>query len=587
MCGENITKTLSIHQRVRNFEIIINMKSLKFSPLNFIVFLSAVTLTVIFSLYQIMPVYVYIIQPIFASAVWGYFIFYRNLPESIIKSMRTPDIILAILGVIGFCVSRCECVIRQYNFMINISNKAKVAIDSLIESYSAIGFVIGNLSFFIGCILMLISVALFFIFVWLSIKIRPIVVDLFKKMDKIERIFLYIVSILLFFFSAFLFSQTNIFYLPSNDEINKTTLQGVYDIIYTSDSGIILYDDAYLNPQNGQNDIRQPLFGIFSLPFASIIKTVSLPFRVSWLYPLLLNFLQIFLLLISVILVVKMLKINNAVRKLLILMLFASSYSVILFCFMMEQYIFSVWWLTLFLYFSIENKRLNIPLLVAASGSLITSVVLALPFVSYYKNIKDAFVDVCKFILIFISCMFVFGLINTFFNSLDQTANLVTSFGGKTMTGMDKLCQFTNFIPNMFTAPKFFTTHNVLDLPQIALPLYTTVNYFGICILLFAVAGFCLDYKNMFKKTCFIWLLFSVLLLFIVGYGSNENGMILYSLYFLWAFMSLMVSLINRLLGKFPVIEYGVYIIATGYMLYCNIQAMIDIFNFGLEHYPI
>jgi len=89
------------------------------------------------------------------------------------------------------------------------------------------------------------------------------------------------------------------------------------------------------------------------------------------------------------------------------------------------------------------------------------------------------------------------------------------------------------------------------------------------------------------SKVCLCWLLFSVILLLIIGYGTDENGLILYSLYFMWAFLSLMVLLINKLFKKIPFIEYGIYINAIGYMLYCNIQTMIDIFNFGVKHYPL
>ena len=47
-----------------------------------------------------------------------------------------------------------------------------------------------------------------------------------------------------------------------------------------------------------------------------------------------------------------------------------------------------------------------------------------------------------------------------------------------------------------------------------------------------------LRFGDFFSKICFAWVLFSVVLLAIVGYGASENGFILYSYYFSWAFIS-------------------------------------------------
>jgi len=550
------------------------MKSLKITPFRIIAFLSALAFTSLFIFYWL-PVAIFIVNILLAAVVWGYLIFYKNLPEYIKSNIRIPDFLIAFLGVVGFCVA-------QYEHMIEFFARITVTKAPLIESNSVINFMMNNISFFICCGLIIVSIISFLLFAGVSIKIRPVIIELYKKTDRTERIFLCVTSAILFVVSIFLFSKTTIFYNASNEEV-----QSMADVIYVSDSGHIVGGDAYIYPEHGENDVRQPLFGVFAMPFACIIKAISLPFQISWFYPWLLNCLQIFLLLMSIILIVKMLQIVGMVRKLLVLIVFVTSYSVILFSFMMEQYIFAVWWLTLFLYFTIEHKRINILLFVAAVGSLITSAVLALPFVGYLRNIKNAMAEIGKSVLIFMSFVFAFGLLNTFFVAPNQTVNLVTSFGGKTTTGMDKLYQFTAFISNMFTAPTFTASINEYGSPQIALPLYSTVNFWGVVIFMMAISGFCLNYKSIISKACFCWCLFSVLLLLIVGYGTHENGLILYSLYFMWAFMSLIILFINKLFKKIPVIEYGIYIIASVSMLYCNIQAIIDIFHFGVKHYPL
>jgi len=549
------------------------MKSLKITPFNIIVFLSAMVFTSMFIVYWL-PVSIVAVNLIFAAVVWGYLIFYKNLPEYITSNMRIPDIVVALLGVIGLGAAR-------YELMIEIFERIKITKAPLIATNSIINFMLNNISLFIYCGLIVVAIISFLLFAWLSIKIKPVMIDIFKKMDMTERFFLYATSVILIVFSVLLFSKTTIFYNPADEKG-----QGINDVIYVSDSGSIVGGNAFINPEHGENDIRQPLFGVFAMPFASIIKAISLPFPISWLYPLLLNCLQIFLLLMSIILIVRMMEFSGTLRKLLILILFVSSYSVMLFSFMMEQYIFAVWWLTLFLYFTVVYKKINILLLIAATGSLITSVVLALPFIGYLKNIRNAMVEIGKFSLIFISLIFAFGLLNVLFIAPTHTVDLINAFGGASITGMNKLYQFTAFITNMFTAPEFATSINVYGSPQIVLPSYSAVNLYGVAIFTMISAGFCLNYKKIISKVCFCWCLFSVLLLLLVGYGAQENGMILFSLYFLWAFMSLMISLINRLFNKLPVIEYGFYMMASVFMLFHNIRAMIDIFHFGVNHYP-
>ena len=47
------------------------------------------------------------------------------------------------------------------------------------------------------------------------------------------------------------------------------------------------------------------------------------------------------------------------------------------------------------------------------------------------------------------------------------------------------------------------------------------------------------------------WVMFSVVILLVVGWGSSENGMILYALYFSWAFLVLIYQLVLAIAKKF------------------------------------
>ena len=109
---------------------------------------------------------------------------------------------------------------------------------------------------------------------------------------------------------------------------------------------------------------------------------------------------------------------------------------------------------------------------------------------------------------------------------------------------------------------------------------------FAILILFICFISFILNWKNKFAKVSFSFIIFSVILILIAGYGTAENGTNLYSFYFGWAFISLIYMFIDRVISneKFKNI---LIIILCIIMLILNIIAFVNIIKFGLLYYPI
>ena len=74
----------------------------------------------------------------------------------------------------------------------------------------------------------------------------------------------------------------------------------------------------------------------------------------------------------------------------------------------------------------------------------------------------------------------------------------------------------------------------------------------------------------------------------LLGWGTQENGLILYALYFGWAFWVLLYQLAEALCaflrrpGLLPVLTIG----AAGVLLLINLPAMGQMVSFLVTHYP-
>lgn len=405
-------------------------------------------------------------------------------------------------------------------------------------------------------------------------RIIPFIKTEYKKFTKEEKVFLIILSTLGLILTTFLYSKTNAFYFP----IFEKQVFIPYDIIYTTDSGGLNKVDAYTNIGAFENDLRQPLFGLFALPFSLTANFISkILYFIPNSYYTIFNTIQIILLGITLILIEKMLKLTKE-QKIIFLTLMISTFPVILFSFVQEQYIISLFYLIATIYIGYFNKKEVNYCYVASVGTLLTSGII-FPFITkfnkkWFKNILKCFI-----------CFLVFAIISgqiLMLPTVIEDFNSLMRFSGEDMLLIDRLNQFLYFVRSIFIAPSGQITGKIIKYYRLIKISSTSLT--GIIILLTCILSFILNKKNKFAKISFLWIIFSLIILCLIGWGTKENGLILYSLYFSWAYVSLIYLLINKLI-KNTKLKNTIFIILILIMLYYNTYEFTKIILFCLKYY--
>lgn len=430
-----------------------------------------------------------------------------------------------------------------------------------------------------------ILMAFFFTYVCIIFFWRKII-DIFKDTDifndiKISEIIIYTLLLafsLCFMMAIFMHSQA--FYGTEHK----------YDVIYTGDSPVIMKQNAYLELTHQENDLRQPLFAVFASPFVGVPYLLSKLLSVSAsMQAILINSIQILLLFITNFMLARMMKL--CCRRRIYFMLVAScSYTYLLFILMMEQYIVTYFWLIFYLYLVCEKGHSDRIALWGAGGTMLTNLIV-LPFMSStspWENFKKWFADMIRYGLEFIGIILVFCRFDIVFN-LEEKYKHLSSFTGKNIPLNDKIFQYTAFIRNYFLAPDAGVNFTAVDHVSWQLNPINKINYIGIIILLLVIISIILNRKQKSSLLAAGWIIFSAVILILLGWGTKENGLILYSLCFGWAFLVLLFQLIEQIEkmmhARFllPVITIACSII----LAIINFPAITEMVSFAVSYFPV
>lgn len=406
-------------------------------------------------------------------------------------------------------------------------------------------------------------------------KVVPIIIKFFKSFDKTEKTFIIASTIAAIIGAYILTDKTTVFAYPMYQ--NKFT---PYDVLYTLDSTM----DAYNNISSFANDIRNPLFGIMALPFSVIATFIGkiMPFgRMGFSFVTALTAVQVVIVAITLILLTRLLKIEEK-QKPYFYALCLATLPFLLFSLVIEQYVVSVFYLILFIYVFVETKTKTNYLYVASTGSILTSGVL-FPLISKAKNFKQWFVNVFDCFMVFVTVTIIGGQLPQVFKVVDTLKELLGSFSGH-ITAEAKLYRFTYFLKDMFfatpgqiVAPKGYPSYLSID--------PTNINIIGIALLLICLISIFLNRKNKFALISGSWVAFSIVLLYFVGWGAPENGYILYSYYFSWAYLSLYYLFFKKIFEKKPKLFKGTIITTIIIMLIVNIPVLYKILSFAVTYY--
>lgn len=395
----------------------------------------------------------------------------------------------------------------------------------------------------------------------------------YQKTDKTEKYFICIAVIAFSILIVIAYSLTYVFY--GTEQYNEIA----YDIIYTSDSGDLYSSNCWVNVVAGQNDIRQPLFAVFAAPFSIIAFIISnIFFFVPNLYAYLIAIEQVVLLLITIVLLIRLLNLEG-LEKIFASVLFTVAFPTFLFALNMEQYVFAGFYLIAFIYTGMNYRSDSDKMLISAAGSLIISG-MCFPLI-YDKNrkISENLIKLLKLGIVFVAICFIAGNGMALMRSVITSIRL-TRFTGKEVGIVASLQQYSNFVYSTLFYPESYVVNNSLQLVPC-----TAFNFLGIVILAVCIIGFILNYKNKLAKVAFYWLCLSFVMLGLIGWGAAENGMVLYTLYFGWPFVSLIVLLINKIPKRVIAIRFVIYVALIGVLLYININGLIQVLDFGMTYY--
>ena len=242
------------------------------------------------------------------------------------------------------------------------------------------------------------------------------------------------------------------------------------------------------------------------------------------------------------------------------------------------------------MYLIVERQQLGRVALWGAGGTMITSMVL-LPFTSDkspVKNFKAYFLDMLKGGFGFVAFMLIFCRFDVF-ASLKYQITAINSFTGQTVTFTSKIYQYTEFIKNCFTAPNAGVVKNTFNDVSWQMNIVKEINFIGILIFVLCIVSALWNRDKKNSLLAAYWIGFSVITLFVFGWGTKENGLTLYSLYFGWAFVVLLFQLVEKIEDKLK-IKFLIPITTActaGALLAINIPAIMEMIDFAITYYPV
>lgn len=460
---------------------------------------------------------------------------FLSLKPRVLQSMKEFKLSIKLSGIVcafGACIFPSdifkEVCYRYFTYYVNIPIITDVTIFTKVFSFFVFLFSVIYLSVVVSYFYDMIS---------------PVIKKSIKGISRIEYIIAVFVGILFLILASYVYTQSDIFY--ENDFR--------YDLIYTADSGEATNANVFTAINSLENDFRQGLFAVFSIPFTGIVSAVGYIFS-FYIYAkfLFLEYSQVLMLIFTVLIFVNLFKISK-IKRIFIFLFTVSVYPTLLFSLMIEQYVMAVFWLMLYVSLYINYNEDSEISYLGSVGSLTTSGIIRFLSIDTFSltNIKNRFFSVIKSLTAYLVICFTFSRLQ-FIELLSKNMNDFKEFSGSGVGLLQKLMQYVNFVGSCFVSPAGGPKVSDLNAPHYtwAMNQVTSFNILGIIVIIISIISFVLNKKDKLTKLSFYWVCFSFVLLFLMGWGTSENGLVLYTLYFSWAFIVLIVNLLEYIAEK-------------------------------------
>lgn len=361
------------------------------------------------------------------------------------------------------------------------------------------------------------------------------------------------------------------------------------ELIYTSDSPMLLKGQVYLSITHDENDLRQPLFAVFAAPFIAVPYLLGRLLNLTYCgQVILINAAQIIMLVFANLMLAGMLKLST--RKTICFMILSScTYMQLLAVLMIEQYIVAYFWLMLCMYLIAEKRQPDRIALWGTGSTLLTGMVL-LPFMSGkspIKNFKVWLKDMLAYGMEFLGLMLLMGRFDVLFDLTSKVSEL-SSFTGKAVPFVDKIKQYLAFVHGCIFTPEAGIDTTTFEYASWQLKPATGINVIGLAILALVVISAIWNRDKKSSRLAALWAGFSVAMLLGLGWGTEENGLILYALYFGWAFFVLLFQLVEKIEQKLNIkFLLPVFTVcAAAGLLVVNIPGIREMVDFAIAYYP-
>ena len=367
--------------------------------------------------------------------------------------------------------------------------------------------------------------------------------------------------------------------------------------LYTLDSLYSSEGSIFVNLVHIENDIRQPLFMPFSGPFA------------GWAYPIAvmspavgavcLQLSQFAMMFMGDILIASAVT-EDSRKRVMFVLLMRCSQAGILYMLAMEQYQSVYFWLAVCVCLASRNEEIGPFEVCGMTGTLVSGAAI-LPLLekgdSFAEKIGKCVIHGCAFIAaIILACRF------ELLWSISTRIQRLLKFTGIGISMNERISQYLASIPDVFVMPAGGITvakegilatqaGGLLDAsgqPVWAVFAGRERGVFGIVILVLCAVAFLICRKRRVAVISAGWIGVWVLCLVIVGWGTFEDQLILYCLYFGWACMALLFMLTEQICEWLKKPRATLVIAAVGAvgMLCVNIPGFIDMIKAFEIYYP-
>ncbi len=349
------------------------------------------------------------------------------------------------------------------------------------------------------------------------------------------------------------------------------------DLVYQTDT-IFVYDHYYpvfsygfdFDWDIGNGGIRHPLATMITYPIFILVSIVSnLLFWIPNIQAVLYAVIQLILLIFTAIMLGRM------INSKWIYYLFTLSYPFILFTVLVEKYPLAVFLIVLYIYTTVfeRSKKVSRYALIAASGMMVTSALLGVLYGSG-KTIKKRLLEYNEAIMLFLITLIGTGRIHYIFDFYRLLHQNSVMFYEEPVAQWGLLNKFLGFL-NLCASSLLPVAYEGTELNFYWIHLTDRVNYFGLAVLLIVLFA-CIKYvKVRYVLPFIIWFLFSVIQFVGTGFGTGCEP--LFSLYFSWAIVPLLILGVNGIIRSAKVrnVLYCVLLIVMFYKNYIHCQDLL------------